>query len=188
MPHTLSAFDRLFETWYPRLVRSIRRRLGSADDAEDVAQEAFVRLLRETPNDAPAWLFAVAGRLAIDQHRATTRRREAAERPHTLLRPSENGAGDFEADEQMLRTERVLAVRAVLRMLAARDRDLLMLHHDGFPYREIASRLGVAPASVGSLLTRAHRRFLTHYETRYGTPSEASNGRDGHHSARHADA
>src|SRR5580692_9519630 len=64
----------LFETWYPRLVRSARKRLGSADDAEDVAQEAFVRLLGEEPHDSPAWLFTVAGRLAIDHRRASVRR------------------------------------------------------------------------------------------------------------------
>jgi RNA polymerase sigma-70 factor (ECF subfamily) len=52
-------------------------------------------------------------------------------------------------------------------MLPPRDQHLLLLHHGGASYREIAQALDVAPGSVGSLLTRAHRRFLLCYESRH---------------------
>jgi RNA polymerase sigma factor (sigma-70 family) len=148
---------KLFELWYDRLVASVRRRLDDRDDAEDVAQEAFVRLLgEETPRDPPAWLFAVAGRLVIDRQRAAARRARIAAR----LGP------ELVVDDSAERAETVAMVRAVLAQLPERDRQLLLLHHDGASYREIAARLGLSPASIGSLLTRAHRRFLAAHDAR----------------------
>jgi RNA polymerase sigma-70 factor, ECF subfamily len=155
--------DRLFTSWYARLVASVRRRLRDADDAEDVAQEAFVRLLDEKPDDPPAWLFTVAGRLTTDRQRSKTRRdRIAAHRAHELG-PSAPGEA---ADQRLERAETVETVRSILRGLPDRDQQLLLLHHEGVSYREIADRLGLAPSSIGSLLTRAHRRFLAAYDAR----------------------
>ena len=160
----------LFETWYPRLVRSARKRLGSADDAEDVAQEAFVRLLGEEPHDSPAWLFTVAGRLAIDHRRASVRRERFAAGP----RWEQTDDAPDAADDALLRDERVVTVRRVLETLRPRDRDMLLLHHAGATYREIAKRLGVARSSVGPLLARAHRRFVAGYRAAYETPAETT--------------
>jgi RNA polymerase sigma-70 factor (ECF subfamily) len=153
----------LFETWYARLVTSMRRRLHDADDAEDVVQEAFVRLLDETPKDPPAWLFTVAGRLATDRRRAAKRRGRLALHRADDLAPSP--AGDS-AERQLERAETVETVRAILAELPERDRQLLLLHHDGLSYREIAARLDLSSSSVGSLLTRAHRRFLAAHDAR----------------------
>jgi RNA polymerase sigma-70 factor (ECF subfamily) len=164
----LSSITGLFETWYPRLVRSVREHVGSTDDAEDVAQEAFVRLLGEQPRNSRAWLFTVADRLAIDHRRATARRERFAARPvwaHT-------DQAETAPDHALLRDERVAAVRRILRMMPARDRQLLLLYHAGLSYRELASQLDVAPSSIGSLLTRAHRRFLAHYTAPHTTPPE----------------
>ena len=57
-------FRPFFEKWYPRLVRYLRARMGDEDQAEDIAQEAFVRLLDQAPRDPAAWLFTVAANLA----------------------------------------------------------------------------------------------------------------------------
>jgi RNA polymerase sigma factor (sigma-70 family) len=161
----------LFEIWYPRLVRSLRERLGSADDAEDVVQEAFVRLLGEQPRDSRAWLFTVASRLAIDHRRASVRRERFAAGP----RWERTDDPPASADDDLLRDERVASVRRVLETLRPRDRDLLLFHHAGVSYREIAKRLGVARSSVGPLLARAHRRFVVRYKALYETPIETTN-------------
>jgi RNA polymerase sigma-70 factor, ECF subfamily len=180
---TVAPLERLFEEWYGRLVAAVRRRFGDGgdvDDAEDVAQEAFVRLLDEQPpENARAWLFTVAARLATDRHRAAARRRRI-----TLHRGdgldfggSPSRVGDS-ADEAVERAETVAGVRAVLALLAERERQLLLLHHAGFSYREVAAQLGVAPASVGSLLTRAHRRFVSVYDERFkASQSESRSAR-----------
>jgi RNA polymerase sigma factor (sigma-70 family) len=148
------SIDRLFQTWYPRLVGAIYRRLGSRDEAEDVAQDAFIRLLDHQPNDPSAWLFTVAGRLAVDTRRAAARRQQ-------LVAEADPPA---DADVALVRAEEIASVRRVLHELPERDRQLLLMHHDGLRYREIANRLGLAESSVGSLLTRAHRRFLSDYQ------------------------
>lgn len=152
----MRSIDQLFSTWYPKLVTALSRRLGSRDEAEDVAQDAFIRLLDHEPENPSAWLFTVAGRLATDAQRATDRRQRLAIEP----------AAHLLADDALLHTEHVASVRRVLDTLSDRDRQLLLMHHDGMRYREIASRLGIAESSVGSLLTRAHRRFLGNYHKR----------------------
>jgi RNA polymerase sigma-70 factor, ECF subfamily len=157
--------DGVFEGWYGRLVRAMRRRLGDGDDAEDVVQEAFVRLVEADegdgrPDNAAAWLFRVAGRLASDRRRGEERRARIA---RGLALDTGEGAAPDGAIE---RAETIAVVREVLGSLGERDRQLLLLHHSGLSYREIAERIAVAPASVGSLLTRAHRRFLAAYDAR----------------------
>ncbi len=144
-------------------MRSVRERLGNADDAEDVAQEAFVRLLGEQPRDSRAWLFTVASHLAVDHRRASARR----ERYSAGHAETPGGSSGTAADDELLRDERVASVRQVLDTLRPRDRELLLLHHTGVPYREIATRLGVAQSSVGPLLARAHRRFMVRYTAVY---------------------
>ena len=72
--------ERLFRTYHDHLVRYLTRRLGDRDWAEEVAQETFVRALRqgELQNER-AWLFAVATNLVRDEARKDARRRRHLE-------------------------------------------------------------------------------------------------------------
>jgi RNA polymerase sigma-70 factor (ECF subfamily) len=54
----------------------------------------------------------------------------------------------------------------VLDRLPERDRQLLLMREEGFKYEEIARVVGVAPASVGTLIARALKRFVAMYEAR----------------------
>ena len=68
--------DRLFRTYNTALVRYLTRRLGDRDWAEEVAQETFLRALRqETLTNERAWLFAVATNLVRDEARKASRQR-----------------------------------------------------------------------------------------------------------------
>jgi RNA polymerase sigma-70 factor (ECF subfamily) len=149
-----------FDEWYPRLVAYLRARLGDEDHAEDIAQEAFVRLLDNAPRDRVGWLFAVASNLAVDQQRVASGRA----RHLTLIKAAREDSADPGPEQQLLRDEAISRVRAALALLPERDRELLLLRHGGWPYRDIARLLGVAPSSVGSLLTRAERRFAATFE------------------------
>jgi len=64
----------LFERHYPSLVWYLHGRLGDRDLAEDLAQEAFVRLIDKPPRAPDAWLYVVAGNLARDAQRGELRR------------------------------------------------------------------------------------------------------------------
>jgi RNA polymerase sigma-70 factor, ECF subfamily len=147
-----------FERWYPRLVRYLHARLGDVDQAEDIAQEAFVRLLDFRPDHPAAWLFTVAANLASDETRVAEGRRR-----HLALIRVEEAGDEVDPSEVLVRSEEIAHVRRALAALSERDRTLLLLHHEGCRYREIAQHLGVAPSSVGSLLTRAQRRFARRF-------------------------
>lgn len=74
-----AAFDVLATRLRPRLVAALYRRVGSRDDAEDVAQQALLVAYRELHAFDPSrrfttWLFTIAFRLAIDAKRAQRRR------------------------------------------------------------------------------------------------------------------
>src|ERR671916_301879 len=72
--------ERLFHLYHDPLVRYLTRRLGDRDWAEEVAQETFMRALRQTElTNERAWLFAVATNLVRDEARKDARRRRRLE-------------------------------------------------------------------------------------------------------------
>jgi RNA polymerase sigma-70 factor (ECF subfamily) len=155
-------FDGIFERLYPSLFRYLHRLTGDADVAEDVAQEAFVRLLRQklSEDEVRPWLFTVAMNLVRDRARKTDRRQRLLTGAPQLVTPTPL------PDEDVERSERIAAVRSVLKRLPERDRQLLLMREEGFKYEEIARVVGVAPASVGTLIARALRRFIEAYSAR----------------------
>jgi RNA polymerase sigma-70 factor, ECF subfamily len=155
-------FDSVFATLYPSLYRYLHRLTGDEDAAEDIAQEAFVRLLRQSLPEAEIrpWLFTVAMNLVRDRARKRERRKRLlTTAPPLVTRPELQ-------DEEMERTERIRGVRDVLDGLPERDRQLLLMREEGFKYDEIAAVIGVAPASVGTLIARALKKFVSAYEAR----------------------
>jgi RNA polymerase sigma-70 factor (ECF subfamily) len=155
-------FDGIFERLYPSLFRYLHRLTGDADAAEDVAQEAFVRLLRQklSEDEVRPWLFTVAMNLVRDRARKTDRRQRLLTGAPALVKSMPL------PDEDVERAERIAAVRSVLEKLPERDRQLLLMREEGFKYEEIARVVGVAPASVGTLIARALRRFVEAYSAR----------------------
>ena len=112
------------------------------------------------PDDPPAWLVTVAHNLLRDDRRRAARRdlllhRQAIDAPAPGPAPS--------ADVELLAAERVSAVRTALDRLSEREQRLLLLRHEGFRYREIASILEIAPGSVGTMLVRATEAFRQAY-------------------------
>ncbi|MGQ0703617.1 MAG: sigma-70 family RNA polymerase sigma factor [Gemmatimonadales bacterium] len=157
------AFVRLFETHFARIFRYLDRLSGDPDLAADLAQETFVRLYRRgaPPESAEAWLVTVATNL-FRNDRATRRRRVRLltdERARDTLADSPaSPAGIVEADQVRDR------VRAVLRRMPERERQLLLLRAEGYAYRDLAAGLGIPETSVGTLLARAKHAFRRLYE------------------------
>ena len=157
--------DALFHRLHPALYRYLYRLTGDADTADDIAQEAFVRLLRQKlpEKEVRPWLFTVATNLVRDGVRKAGRRQRllAAENPLPTTVPG--------PDEETDRMERVEAVRRALARIPLRDRQLLLMREEGFTYEEMARAAGVAPGSVGTLLGRALKRFMQVYQAQEGT-------------------
>ena len=76
----------LYRTALPDLVRFLHRKVWDIERARDLAQDTFVRALRENPDNPRSWLFTVAANLARDEARMAIRRK----RHLTLLK---NGSG-----------------------------------------------------------------------------------------------
>ncbi|CAN5661549.1 N/A [soil metagenome] len=153
-------FDAVFESLYPSLFRYLHRLTGDQDIAEDIAQEAFVRLLRQPlPDDeVRPWVFTVAMNLVRDYARKNERRQRLLQGAPELVTRTPL------PDEDVERADRIASVRAVLDRLSERDRQLLLMREEGFKYDEIAAVIDVAPSSVGTLIARALRKFVTEYE------------------------
>jgi len=157
-------FSLLFAEHFPSLFRYLDRLCGDTDLAADLAQETFVRLFTRgsAPDDVRAWLATVGNNLFRDERKRTSRRAGLLARWPGALVPDESAAADAPGDAAEQRD----VVRGVLDSLPLRDRQLLLLRHGGYSYREIAQTLGVAETSVGTLLIRATSAFRAAFEAR----------------------
>lgn len=149
--------DRIFRSEHARIFAYVQRLCGEPDLAADLVQEAFVRLHRRgsIPESAGAWLVTVATNLLRNVRRRGQRRLDliAAEMtPDAAVSPADVASAEDRA-----------RVRAALQRLAPRDQALLSLLASGYRYREMAAALGLHEASVGTLLARAKRAFVTAY-------------------------
>lgn len=125
-------------------------------EAEDVAQESMVRLMRKAETWEPGgaqvktWLFRVAINLCIDRQRA--RRTTSLELVNDQADPSNSGARI--ARDHALRQ----AVGGAVDALPARQKQALtLMHYQGFSQRETAEALDISVEAVESLLARARR-------------------------------
>jgi RNA polymerase sigma-70 factor, ECF subfamily len=148
------------------LVALVRRVVDG--DAEDVVQEAFVRLSDDPVLDRPdvevtAWLRRTSLNLAFNRARDVGRWRARTVRAELPV-PADPAVEAVRADERS-------AVRAVLDVLPPKQRDCLMLRHAGYSYAEIAETLDIAAGSVGTTLARAERAFKDKYLTAH--PADA---------------
>ena len=152
-----------FNTHFKRLFRYLDRTSGDPELAADIAQEAFLRLYRRgTLPDAPAqWLISVAMNLlrnakSKEARRARILTRGRARQAHSD--PARSPIASAGANEERQR------VRAALDRLPERECGLLLLRAEGYAYRDLAAALGLAEASVGTLLARAKARFRQAYK------------------------
>jgi RNA polymerase sigma-70 factor, ECF subfamily len=160
----VAAYRELSTAYLSRVVNYARRMLGSTAEAEDVTQEAFLRLWQGAPTWEEnalvvTWLFRVTHRLCIDKLRRAQRYSDDASEPATDSgRPS------------LLLERRQLAevVQRAVDDLPARQRAALVLcHYEGLGNAEIAAVLELGVEAVESLLARARRRLrevLVHYQ------------------------
>jgi RNA polymerase sigma factor (sigma-70 family) len=156
-----AGFKELFYRHYPAIYRQLTCLLGSRTDAEDIAQEAFIRLFNTPPRESSnlgGWLARVATNLAYNHLRSENSRRRR-----------EMGAGILSAtveagpEAAALREEELALTRKVLELIPERDRACLLLKFSGMNYAAIARVIDVKESSVGTLLARARARFRSEY-------------------------
>ncbi len=143
----------------PRLLGYAARLTGDRAEAEDVAQEAMLRLWRIAADwrtgeaQVTSWVYRVATNLCTDRLRARQRRR--AEALDTVAEPEDDRPG---AVSVMMEADRMAALNTALATLPDRQRQAVVLRHiEGLANPEIAAILEIGVEAVESLTARGKR-------------------------------
>jgi RNA polymerase sigma-70 factor (ECF subfamily) len=151
-----------FEANRPHLRAVAQRMLGSLSEADDVVQEAWLRLSRSDTSGVEnlgGWLTTVVARVCLDLLRSRTARREESlevQLPESI----EDHSDGLDAEHEMLLADSVgPALLVVLETLSPSER-LAFVLHDLFAvsFEEIAAIVGRSPAAARQLASRARRR------------------------------
>jgi len=154
-----SAYDPLVNRYQDRLFRTLWQLLGSADDAQDIAQDAFVQAFVKLDsfqgNSAfYTWLYRIAFNLAMS-HARRRRPTTGLDGDHNApaLEPAAPGSSPAECLESQ---ERVRLVQAAIGELADEHRQVVVLRElEGFDYQQISEILEIPVGTVRSRLFRA---------------------------------
>ncbi|QPH53374.1 RNA polymerase sigma factor [Pontivivens ytuae] len=145
----------------PRALSVATRMLGDAAEAQDVTQEAMMRLFRIAPEWDPTrarvstWLYRVVSNLCIDRLRV--RRRGAP--LHEIAEPVDERPS---AAAMLQHADRAEALHAALAQLPERQRLAITLRHiEELPNPEIAAAMEISVEAVESLLARGRRALAT---------------------------
>lgn len=158
-----AALARLVDAYSPRVFGLLYQLVGSADTAEELLQETFLRLVRmidryEHEGRFDSWLFRIAANLARDHARQQRRRRSGLTLDADTEARSDAGpirAAGRSPDEWVVLQEDASRLEAALRRLSGPEREILALRHFGeLSFKEIAALLRIP---LGTALARAHR-------------------------------
>lgn len=139
-------FAALYREQAPRLQRRLRSKLRSAEDARDLVQDAFARLLgaRTLPREPAAFLNRIIRNLVIDRTRRAT-----AHGPEILLTQANEPWIEATQSEAIELEQTRALYQASVDALPKRTREVFLLHRvDGLPYKEIAARLEISTRTV----------------------------------------
>lgn len=162
------AFEELVSRYQGRLVAIFEHMIGTRDQAEDLAQEVFLRVYRARKDYIVAakfstWLFTIANNVACNAMRSRSRRREVTLQPREsgalgarpLDRMVQASSGQMPA-RQLDKVEMREIVRLALGALNERQRmAVLLCKFEGLSYAEIATTMELSPQAIKSLLSRA---------------------------------
>jgi RNA polymerase sigma-70 factor, ECF subfamily len=168
----VGAFEQIYKLHHRYVHAQARRVICDAHRAEDITQEAFLRLVRQLLSTdghmkLRAWLHRTATNLAIDEHRRSRtvqqyqEQRSPLEELHRTLERGDKGHPEQEAESSEVRR----AIRGVIDTLPERYREILALRElEGLDYISIAAAMHLSVSAVESLLFRARRRFTEVYQ------------------------
>lgn len=164
----VEAFEQLIRDYEKRILNYCFRMLGNLSDAEDAAQEVFVKIFRfigsfNGQSSFSTWLYRIASNVCLDLLRKAKRRPQ-----DTVSIHQENDDGeeysiaieDTEPNpyERAQLSEAQQALKKALEQLSDEHRQVVILRDiEGLSYEEIAEAMGTAPGTVKSRLNRARQ-------------------------------
>jgi RNA polymerase sigma-70 factor (ECF subfamily) len=183
------AFEELVENYQHRLVGVMHHLVGNAEEAEDLAQEVFLRIYRARKKYRPrskfsTWLFTIANNLALNALRTRQRKPVVPLNVHDSgplgPRPAEQIVKDSGSSPstRIQNLELAALIRRALEGLNERQRMAVILNKfEDMNYSEIAEVMGLTTQAVKSLLSRARtnlRQALGPYIFMDGQPAESA--------------
>jgi RNA polymerase sigma-70 factor (ECF subfamily) len=162
-----AAFAELVDRYQHRLVGVLAHLVGHPDEADDLAQEVFLRVYRTRRRYHPTakfstWLFTIANNLASNARRSRQRRRVVSLPPQESgplgARPAERLLADGAPPpgQRLQQQELAAVIRQALDTLNERQRLAVVLNKfEEMNYAEIAAVMGLSAPAVKSLLSRA---------------------------------
>jgi RNA polymerase sigma-70 factor, ECF subfamily len=162
-----AAFDYLVEKFRRPIISFMYRTTHNQGIAEELAQEVFLRVYRsresyEASAKFTTWLYRIATNLAVNNARDT--KHERAENQVSLDEPDEESGSTMDladtratVEQELLRDERLAAIRKVVESLPERQRMAVLMHkYQDMDYKEIAGVLKLSESATKSLLFRAY--------------------------------
>jgi len=166
----MAAFEQLVEVHQRRVVGTVAKMIGDDQDAEDIAQQVFLRVWKSAANYRPSakfttWLFTITRNLVFNELRRRKRHptdsidaEENAHHPSKSVRETETG----NPDRAFLQREMQEAIQAAIDELPEPQRLAIVLRrYEDLPYEEIAEVLNLSVSAVKSLLFRARSQLRT---------------------------
>jgi len=160
------AFEELVEIHQHAIAGTVAKMLGNAADAEDVAQQVFVRVWRSAARYQPSakfttWMFTITRNLVFNEIRRRQRKPavslEEREEEHFLATSID---GEMKPDESALHAELETAVEAAIQRLPEKQRMAVILRrYQELPYEEIGEILELSLPAVKSVLFRARTQL-----------------------------
>jgi RNA polymerase sigma-70 factor (ECF subfamily) len=163
-----AAFTELVERYRNRLLTVLEHLVGNHEQAEDLAQEVFLRVFRASHRYEPGakfstWLFTIANNVASNALRSRSRRREVgvpegngSDSAPMQLDQLAKAASGFMPTRALDRAEQAQMVRQAVSSLSERQRmALLLAKFEGMSYQDIAQTMDLSVQAIKSLLSRA---------------------------------
>jgi RNA polymerase sigma-70 factor (ECF subfamily) len=153
------AFSYLVEAYQRPVYNLCYRMMGNANDAEDAAQETFIRAYKALERYDPSrkfstWLLSIASNYCIDQHRRRKLPTFSVDALDSPIIPDEG----LSVEAQMLQDERQVQVTALLETLPPKDKAAIVMRYwYDYSYEEIAESLSLTVSAVKSRLHRARK-------------------------------
>lgn len=162
------AFGRLVEAYQDPVYNLAYRMLGNGPEAEDAAQEAFIRAYRHLASYDPrrpfsTWLFSIASHYCIDRLRR--RRIDWLPLKEEIAEPVRLASASPNPESVVTERDREAWIQELMTDLSPQDRAAVILHYwYDYPYKEIAEILGLTVSAVKSRLYRARRALADQME------------------------
>jgi len=163
-----AAFGHLVQAYQNPVYNLTYRMLGNAPEAEDAAQEAFIRAYRHLDSYDPrrpfsTWLFSIASHYCIDRLRR--RRIDWLPLKEEIAEPVRLGSASPNPEAVVTERDREAWIQELMNSLSPTDRAAMTLHYwYDYPYKEIAETLGLTVSAVKSRLYRARRTLAQEME------------------------